>query len=245
MPFKWERPEKKEVDLEKLKGLEQAVAARLNAEGVPVDDNCRIKMDAPEDVRLAEELERKWQEKEGERIKKDGEQFEILKTIIFNKFLNNDFIIARTSLYDDFVNKVDNVILDKKTGNLVCALDEVADNSGKDFEEKKEKVLARNMKGNENMLKYGLLMENGKMVPGGADHFPLFYLALPHDRIREAIERMAPSLDEKSDYETKLFSYFVSSIDTQIKTLKLYPRLDNILKESIAVFESSLKKLGK
>ncbi len=246
-----------EQGAEKLRKLEEQLGQKLNKEGVPVGSNCRINMDAFEglysqsdiekDKKLAEEWEKEWhkgiapEEIEKEKIKSDGEQFEVLKTIIFNKFLGEDFIVARASLYDDIKNKIDNVILDKKSGNLICAFDEVADASGKKFEEKKEGVLSRNINSSEEMkLKYGLQMKEEKIIPGTDDHFPLFYLALPPDRIKEAIKRMGTTIDEKTDYETKLFSYFISSIDAQIKALKLYPRLDQILKGSINLFEQSL-----
>ncbi len=250
-----ESAEEREKNAEKLRNLEKQISERLNVEGVPVDDTCRIRMDnfdgiypaehIRKDRELAEKRERKYKEGKTENMKSDGEQLEALKTIVFNKFMGKDFIVARTSFYDDIINRVDNVILDKNTGNLVCALDEVASVSGKEFENKKGEVLDRNKRENENMLKYGLHMEDGKIRPASADHFPLFYLALPSDRIKAAVNKLGLSLEEKTDYEAKLFSYFVSSIDTQIKTLKLYPHLDNALKQSIFVFEDSLKKFGK
>jgi hypothetical protein len=251
MPFRGEQAPREE-SAEKLKNLEKQISERLNAEGVPVDDDCRIRMDVfngvypaehiKEDIKLTEAREKKYKiGNEGS----DGENFEVLKTIIFNKFLGNDFIVARASLFDDFINRVDNVILDKKTGNLVCALDEVADISGSEFEKKKGEVLNRNMKENENMLKYGLRMENGKIAPARAEHFPLFYLALPHNHIREAVNKIAPSLEEKSEYEKDLFSYFLASINLQIKTLKLYPHLGKPLKTSISLFENASQKFAK
>ena len=245
MYFKGEHLFKREIDLEKLKSLERELSTRLNAEGVPVDDNCRIKMSDSEDIRLTEKLKKEWEERGGEKIKKDGEQFEILKTIIFNKFLSRNFLVVRASLYDDIRNKVDNVILDKDTGSLVCAVDEVASISGKEFEDKKQRVLARNTKEGGGKLKYGLRTENGKIKLEKTEHFPLFYLALPPDRIKEAINKMEPTFDEKTDYEKRLFSYFLSSINSQIKALKLYPHLDQTLKTSISFFESAFQKFEK
>jgi hypothetical protein len=262
MPFKGEQvPVSVEENIEKLKRLEQELSIWLKKEGIPVDENCRISMDAFEtvypyneiinDKRIVSDFESGWykdlkpEEVEQDRLKHISEQFEVLKTIIFNKFFGQDFIVVRASFYDDIKNGVDNVILEKKTGNLVCAIDEVSETSGKEFEDKKEKVLTKNMTCQGGKLKYGLTVENDEIIFGAVDHFPLFYLALPPRLIKETINNIGFSFEEKTEYERKLFLYFLSSIDSQIKALGLYSRLNQVLKNSVDVFGDAIDRFKK
>lgn len=62
-------------------------------------------------------------------VKKDesiraGSVFEMLKTAIMNKKLAGQFIVVRSSYYDDYCNGVDNVIVHKETGDIICAIDD-------------------------------------------------------------------------------------------------------------------------
>jgi len=112
--------------IEKIRNLQEKLSKDLRAKGIPVNNECRLQIsgfknvypqdDIEIDIKIVLELQKKWSEEGG--IKKEGEQFEIIKTIIFNKFLGNDFVVVRSSLYDDFKNGVDNIILDKKNRKL-------------------------------------------------------------------------------------------------------------------------------
>ncbi len=253
--IKIENEEEDAINLEKLKGLSKEVAENLRNENIPVDDECRIDINAFGDVYSAEVLkkdkelierqEKDWYGSSSEKENKErktGDQLEVLKTVIFHKFLKSDFITARASNYDDYNNKVDNIILERKTGNLVCALDEVSLTSGQRFEEKSEKILNRNKKENGSRLKYGLKLEENKLKLGQADTLPIFYLALSKKYLKEGLNKMSPSLEETSSYEKKLFEYFIASLDSQIKRLKLEPDLNPELKDHIKAFETAIEK---
>lgn len=245
----FEEPEE-EKQIEKLRDFVKEITEKLREEEVPVTEDCRIDMEAfkgvysPEEIRHDLKIVEGWEQEEfykglskeeikEERIKKEGEQLEMLKTSIFYKFLGKEFITARASPFDDLKNKVDNVILEKETGNLVCALDE----------EKKEKILERNRRKAGGKLKYGFWQEKDKLVLGEAENIPLFYLALPSRHIKKGIENLIPSSKEKSDYEEKLFSYFTSSISSQIGELKFKKLvLSSAFKKNLNRFEKSLEK---
>ncbi len=260
----FEREEEEKTEEEKLRNFLGEISEGLKREGVPVDKNCRIDINVFRSVYPEEEIkrdegfvgkrEKEWfpglskEEIEEEKLKSDGEKLEILKTSIFNKFLGEDFIIVRTSSYDDIKNKVDNVMLEKETGNLICAFDEVGETSGPRYEQKKADILERNSREKGGRLKYGLRLEKDKenkmrLVLGEVTNVPVFYLALPKRFIKEGIEKLIPSFEEKSDYEEKLFSYFVDSFRPQIQSLKLESRLTHSLQEQIGCFEKSLQKI--
>jgi len=242
---------------EKIKKILELVREKLINEGVPADENCRIQMEAFEGVYPKEEIlddkihlkriEKKWQERNepAEKIDKEGEQLEILKTALFNKFLGKKALIVRTSLYDDVTNHVDNLMIDKETGKTLCAFDEVGTNIGPIFTEKMVKVLKINTEERGAKLKYGLKLEKGmnnenKIKLGRRDNLPIFYLALPSLQIKEAIKNAEPSLEKFSDYEKKVFEYFYFSIISQVKALSLEKNLSEEIVKNLT--PSFLKK---
>jgi len=264
---KLERVEEEEKGREKIKDFIKETSENLKKEGVPVTEDCHIDIRAfseiyPEkiiekDQELVRDYMSEWypglseEEIKKEKLKTDGEKLEMLITAIFAKNLGEDFIVARTSLYDDIKNKIDNIILEKETGNIVCALDEVAEISGERLEKKKNEILKeRNIKEKGGKLKYGLKVEKDKkgkpkIFLSKIDSIPVFYLALDDKRINQAIENLIPSLEEKSEYEGKLFSYFKSSLNAQIWYLELDQRLHPFLKERLSAFKKSLQEFKK
>lgn len=246
-----------EKSVERLEKYLEKISENLNKEGVPVTRECRINLDAFDKVYPREEIEkdkieireyeRKWykglseSEIRKQKLEQAGEKLEMLKTAIFNKNLSEDFIVARTSSHDDIKNGIDNIVLERETGNLVCALDEVSEISGPIFEEKKKKVLDKNRRG-DGKLKYGIKLEKGRISLGKIENLPIFYLALPQRYLEKGIEEFIPSFEKKSEYETNIFYWFISSIDSQIKTLKLEARLNKDLKQRMLRFEKVIQQ---
>lgn len=260
---KIERAEEEERNREKLISFIKEIAENLREKGLPLTEDCRIDMRAFEEIypeetiKKDQELVRKyeWKEYKGlseeeirkEKTKRDGEKLEMLKTAIFAKNLGEDFIVARTSLYDDFKNKIDNLILEKETGNVVCAFDEVGESMDERYQEKVEKVMTRNTKEGGAGLEYGFKVEKdkegqSKLVLGREKNIPLFYLVLPKRHIEGGIKELIPSFGEKSDYEKKLFNYFLNALFHQINYLKLGPDLNPTLRRRIDNFEKTLQK---
>lgn len=265
MPFwysKFESPEKiverKEEEREgeeKLKNLMKEIAERLKKDGIPTTESCRIDMEAykkiyteetiNKDKELIAKREKEWKEDFKEE-KKIGRKLERLKTAIFSKFLGEEFVVVRASLYDDIKNKVDNIIFNKENGNIICAFDEVGEAAGERYEKKKKEVLERNLEGGGH-LKYGLKLEKDKenqkkIVLGQVTNIPIFYLALPTRHIEEGINRLSPSFEEKSEYEKNLFTYFTTSLSAQINFLKLEKNLNPTLKDRLNYFEECLQR---
>jgi len=135
--------------LKKLNSFIENIHFELKKEGIPVLKNGRIDMDAFSQNKIYNEknikydknmiamIEKEWalkanitlEEAETEREHSLGDKMEKLKTVIFYKFLKDGFYVTRSSRYDDIKNGIDNIILDKKTGNIICALDEVGTTS--------------------------------------------------------------------------------------------------------------------
>ncbi|MFH1780715.1 MAG: hypothetical protein ABH841_01825 [Candidatus Nealsonbacteria bacterium] len=118
--FKMETaPEVKENPLDRLKGEIRDMSLGLQKEGIPVDDQARID------------------------IKKFGDVYS-KQTIESDGAWVKNFMVVRTSEYDDARYGVDTALIHRKTGQIVCGFDEVAAMTGARFEEKKSKVLERN-----------------------------------------------------------------------------------------------------
>lgn len=250
----------REDDIAKLERFIEQAMATYQAEGIPVGNNGRLQEqefskqkntrglygenEIEKDLGANRRHEEEWVHEAPRRFR-EGEQLEILSHAIFLKNLGDEFAVVRASLHDDRRNKVDTLILDRKTGNLVCAFDEVGDTSGVDYEKKLWNVQKHNIDGGA-ALKYGIRSEtiNGRkvIIPSTAENIPIFYIALPSDRIKKGMQEFLPDMKNQSEFEKKLFAYFVATISAQISGLELYnKRLDPNLKKKLAAFKSVIE----
>ena len=241
----------REDNIAKLEQFIQQATEGYRAEKIPVGTNGRIDMsaykqlypDVENDIAKNRDWDEEWfgnvpsSQMESKRRQMEGEHLEMLAYGVFLKNLSEDFVVARASSYDDRKNKVDTVILDKKTGALICAFDEVGDTSGADYEKKQELVRDHNLHDGGASLKYGLGVSNEKgkktVTPSSSMNVPLFYIALPPDRIQKGMKEFLPGQKDQSEFEKKLFIYFVATITAQIEGLELYSgRLNENLKKN-------------
>ncbi|NTV44362.1 MAG: hypothetical protein HGA67_01540 [Candidatus Yonathbacteria bacterium] len=131
----------------------------------------------------SEEIRAVWHK---ERLQGLAEGLEMLVTALFHKAFGNEFIIVRSSTYDDYVHGIDTVMIDKKTGEFVCAFDELhefgaddrrREESKKRSSEKRQRIETMNKEGG-STLAYGVVKgENGfqrKSIP----HVPVLCLSL-------------------------------------------------------------------
>jgi len=255
-----ERKEEEEVRAKKVRSLIEGIAERLAEEGIPVTEDCRIDTSAflgvysqetiQKDEEEVKKAERKWYKGASpEEIKKKkemetGEQFEKLKTVVFDNSLGGDFLVVRASSYDDIKNGVDNVILERKTGNLVCAFDEVGETSGEAYERKRQKITERNEMENGGRLKYGIgTTEEGNLILTEVKNLPIFYLALPKEFIKKGIDNLSDK-GEQGEFEKKLFlNVFCASLERQLKELLGKRKLNPQLKKRALRFREVLDKI--
>jgi hypothetical protein len=253
--------------IERLEGFIGEISAKFKQEGIPVDEGGRVDVDQFDEAyprRIIEadkawvkDLRERWNRAavsgsqwswilSREQILKQktvGDAWEMLATAILHKNLGEDFIVVRTSEYDDARNGVDNLIIDKKSGSIVCAFDDVGLVSGLRFEEKKSKVLERNWRRGGADVAYGISFEGKQMArklrKGRINHIPLFYFALSEDKIRKCLEVFSST--GVSREEEGIFNGFIDSFRGQIKTIKEEP-LHPKLRERLDLFERSVLK---
>lgn len=185
-------------------------------------------------------------------IESGGEELEALTTVIFRKFLGSDFVVVRSSEYDDEINHVDNVILDKVTGNIVGAFDETEKTSGEKLRDKMEMVMDRNRKGGTS-LKYGMIYEQGvsgekreaktELKLKEIRNIPLFLIKVPEATVEEAIKNFVPSLKESSINERHIFKQITQSLKQQAES-QFYKSIPNLVfQKRLAVFQKFLGNL--
>ena len=234
----------------------ESATADYRKQGLPIGEDGRIRMEGykllygesvDEDIR--QEASRIQGTTEKQKANRDGEMLERLAYALFLKNLGKQFIVARTSHHDDAVNHVDTMLLDKENGNLICAFDEVSDINDRFYSEKQKTVMDRNTRGG-STVKYALQLKDigGKKVvtPAGAEHIPLFYIALSSNIIREGVRKFKDAHGEQSDFEKQIFSYFIESISAQIQGLELEDRLTSLnpkLKERLLGFKKIIEGL--
>lgn len=258
------KEERERREFEKLKEYLKEIYEELIALGIPVDSSCRIRQGAfieagqysLEEVKKDEdkirEMQDRWRRGSGfsekEEKERSGEKLEMLKTAIFYKFLKDDFLVLRTSSYDDIKNGVDNIIIEKKTGNMVCAIDDIVASSEENtrFKEKEKKIKQKNRYGGA-FLKYGIGSKevDGKLKIslGSKENIPIFYLAISKRSLNSAISAFVSGPDI-SDFEKKVFSLFTTLIKVQTDELKLDEgSLNPKLKNQLTSFEEQLNKL--
>lgn len=157
--------------------------------------------------------------------------FEIAKTVIFNEYFCNGLIVCRSSLYDDFENNVDNLIIDKKNGDIICAFDEVFDlNSAEKAVENKYKRKKKliNQKCRLVRLKYGvsILEKNGEknrqVIKGSFDKIPWFVLSISKKDLLDLLKNLG-----NEEYERNFLDILSNQIKEQIKDFSLSQGIKN------------------
>lgn len=230
--------EEKAPEKEKLTNyLEKTSETLKEREGIPLTSECRVDENEYVDVYsqqavkedlekvnrtkkiLAEKADMSLSEWEINRQKSNGNKFEELKTAVYNKNSDGKLIVVRSSEYDDFVNGVDNIMIDKRTGNVVCAIDEIVDDEGesKVYKNKERNIAKKNKQGGVD-IKYGFTYKNGedKATLDRVRNVPIFSLSLSRRELQQEIRKF-----EKGDQEKELFVRLNKQISKQVNVVNL------------------------
>lgn len=246
---------------ENLKFTLEAIADEINSEFAPstlnlVDQECRInpaffaryykEKEIEKDNRKVESLERNWKNQNDFAI---GRQMELLIMILLYNLLKEEFLVVRAAKYDDYCNKTDLLIINKKNGEIIAVNTVIDDNRQKDnFEEKKEEIGKINR--NKGVtIKYGVSMTNGKITSlEQKQNVPVFYLGLTAKDLKNMInsfnfhEELSPMQKQIIDC---LFSSIYRQIDDNLLFLEKSPFRDKFekIKETLEMIipSNSLK----
>lgn len=172
-------------------------------------------------------------------------QAEMAITALMHKILKERFLVVRTSIFDDYKNGIDNLILDKETGAIICAFDEVLENDGdrnRGASKKIEKIKKSAVLGG-TKAKYGISLSNKKVVRAVARNIPVFYLTIESKDLTDLTNDLYYGQNNgTTEIENKLFTHLITSISEQKKMLEGLT-LPPIMKEKLKEFEVSLTVL--
>jgi len=168
--------------------------------------------------------------------KKEPSLTEMALTLMLHKFLKEDFIVARSSSYDDYNNGVDNVLIDKRTGEVLCGFDEVMSKKGEINNQRKELKLKKIMSRGGAKIKYGAKFENGRLVRSAVDHIPAFYISLDTNELGSLLAALSGANNQGRQIEESVFRRLINSLEAQI----VNQELNSVLLEKTSL---ALKKL--
>lgn len=181
------------------------------------------------------------------RVEKEANksnQAEMAITALLHKILQERFLVVRASVFDDYKNGMDNLILDKETGAVICAFDEVIRNEGdtKKAPVKLEKIKKKSLKGGAE-AKYGLSLRDSVLARKHIRNIPVFYLSLESRDLDALTRSLFSDFDGSiSEIERDIFSHLVRSIEEQ-KTILESLALPPVMERKLAAFGAPLETL--
>ncbi|MEY3784511.1 MAG: hypothetical protein RLZZ230_833 [Candidatus Parcubacteria bacterium] len=161
-----------------------------------------------------------------EKIKSNGALAEMAVTLLMHKFLKDDFYVLRTNAYDDYAHGVDNFIVEKTTGTVVCTFDEFLGSSDDDRFHKKLDRERKQAIQHGATITYGLGVEyteenKRQIIPKTIRDVPTFTLPINKEQCLELINDLGESLDaEVGEVSIKVFKSIIASLATQAEYFK-------------------------
>jgi hypothetical protein len=178
--------------------------------------------------------------------KKDkNSQFEMAATAILHKFLAEKFAVVRASTHDDYVNGMDNILVNKETGDVICAFDEVHDHKADSRRQEKEKKIEKIASRGGTTVKYGFQILNGKLVEKEIRNLPVFYFSIATQDLEDLIFKMKFDSDgDPAEIEQQVMKNFLAGLEEQKNSLgKL--NLPSAVKSNLRRFGESLETMKK
>ncbi|MCX6782026.1 MAG: hypothetical protein NTW66_02840 [Candidatus Magasanikbacteria bacterium] len=168
-------------------------------------------------AKTQEEIVGHWRK---EKIQNKNGQMEMAVTGLLHKILKDDFLVVRASAYDDYKNGVDNIILNKRTGEAICAFDEVHEGgAGERTGEKMEKIKKVASRGGAR-VRYGIKLEEGKLKRAEMATLPVFYLGLKSAELENLLAKMDFNPDSAvTPAEYDVFAKLTASLKEQKQIL--------------------------
>ncbi len=182
------------------------------------------------------------------KLEHHGPQLEMALTILLHKIIGNRFIVARASTFDDYRNGIDNVIINKETGDVVCAFDEVNDTVGGSRHDKKmEKIKKKALQGG-STIKYGYTYINDeeaskkRLIQKKINNVPTFFLSLSQEELKNLLSNMSYDAQIISNKEYEIYDKLIHSLEEQVVFLS-NERLPSAIKDNLILFSTSLNSM--
>jgi len=202
------------------------------------EDHCiRRKYEIKDSELVSEEIKVKWEKEQQKRL---SELMEMAVMVILHKVLKEDYVVCRANKYDDY-HGVDNIIVNKHNGSVLCAFDDVKDKAGGYYEWQKEEYA--NKYGSSNIA-YCFTFEAGELVRKEITNVPKFYLRFD----KKQLENMLKTIDYKNinsvnEGELLVYNFIIESLASQIDDLKKQGVNNQAVINNLNNFEALLPNL--
>jgi hypothetical protein len=188
-------------------------------------------------VKTPEEVIKCW--KEGKEKNKNG-QMEMSVFALLSKILKDDFLVVRTAALDDY-SGADIIILNKKTGEVICAFDEFHEGGKGDLTEAKKLKTKKIAEKGGAAISYGMNLKDGKLSRSEMKNIPVLSLGLDSKELIELLDNMnfdpeAPA----TEMEGEIFSKLRTSLSQQRERLTASPSTSAEVKKKLVAFKTSL-----
>jgi hypothetical protein len=202
--------------------------------------------DWQKDEAVCDEQEQQWaremskghEQWQSDKEKNSADLTEIALTLSLQRLLPANLMVVRSARYDDYNNGVDQLIIDRDSGSVVCGIDEVINRQGNSGPSKKEKKVVRKMLRGGAQVKYGARVEKSILYLESLKNIPAFYLSLEKNELLNLCESLEK--EEATAGERALLANLQTSLDEQIKSYESLS-LSPSLKHNLNTFQESLK----
>ncbi|RJQ23307.1 hypothetical protein C4565_10700 [Candidatus Parcubacteria bacterium] len=178
--------------------------------------------------------------KDKEREK--SSQMEMLTNAIFYKILKDRFLVVRSSTHDDYFSGVDNYLVDKETGDIVCAFDEVHDHAHGDRKEKKWERVESIGKGGKK-IKYGIVPQGDKLIQKEIRNIPVFFLSLTTEELNRGMRGFSRDVHGvPNQLEKETFNKYISLLEEEYSRIKDM-EMPRPTKENLEKFKRALQTM--
>jgi len=163
--------------------------------------------------KVTEKMHNNWLLKQKEVKTKKSDILEMVTTLLLHKALHKDYDIVRASQYDDY-HGVDNIIVHKASGAVICAFDEVHDFnfSIESPEDKKIKFVKQSAKKGGSTIEYGFTFKDGEFVKQRIENVPKLYMAFTPIELGKALELVnTKNLDSLEDQEVQFYNKMITA----------------------------------
>jgi hypothetical protein len=167
-----------------------------------------------------------------EQAGRSGNLAEVAATMLLHRGLREQFLVVRTAAYDDLKHGLDTMVVNKETGEVICAFDEVM--GGENDPRVKEKQLRQQEaieRGGVD-LDYGFTLSESKMIKRSFKNVPVFRLRLGRVEVNAALSE-CDTTEGLGPLGGQMLDGLLNELETQTNEYLASPKLQPAMREKL------------
>ena len=174
---------------------------------------------------------------------KDTRLVEMAVTACLSRALGKRWVVAGTTKYDDYKHGVDQVIVDRTTGQVVAAFDDFANTASSERKESKYQQVHESARKGGAKITFGFSFSVGKLIRRRLQHVPVFALETSKSEAVAALQEMSQTLErEPGEKERALSKKLITSLVKQANTLAKDTSIHPSIRQGAELFAKSLSE---